>query len=105
MNVITAICYVLCGIFIGFLVGLWVNYKQMLAIIDKTFELFDESLKRLADEEAKEWPLNAPKTDFKFLRVKIFNESIRNGIRGKNKGITRRINEREVMEVGRYQMD
>lgn len=54
MNVITAICYVLCGIFIGFLVGLWVNYKQMSAIIDKTFELFDESLKRLADGEVKE---------------------------------------------------
>lgn len=54
MNVIIAICYVLCGVFIGFFVGLWINYKQMSAVIDKTFELFDESLKRLVDEETKE---------------------------------------------------
>lgn len=54
MSVIIAICYVLCGIFVGFIVGLWVNFKQMSAVIDKTFELFDESLKRLVDEDTKE---------------------------------------------------
>lgn len=54
MSVIIAICYVLCGIFIGFIVGSYIIFKQMSAVIDKTFELFDESLKRLVDEDTEE---------------------------------------------------